>query len=96
MSTTITAPLAPPATRPCAATQRLAVRVEDVPNAVVRVLGILQRRQCRVTSVDFAEADHHRPGRLVVGVVAPPAHAHCVAAWVANLVDVLEVERLDE
>jgi acetolactate synthase small subunit len=95
MSTTVTVPA--PVTHPAgAAAQRLAVRLKDVPNAVVRVLGILQRRQCRVTSVDFAEGDHHRPGRLVVGVIAPPTHAHCVAAWVANLVDVLEVERLDE
>jgi acetolactate synthase regulatory subunit len=85
-----------PRTSPHGGALRLAVRVRDVPDALVRVLGLLQRRRCHITSVDFAASDPHRPGRLVVGVVAPPRHAHCVATWVGNLVDVLAVETLDD
>jgi acetolactate synthase regulatory subunit len=99
MSTTITRRTAtPPRERlpQQAERRRLAVHVRDVPEALIRVLSVLQRRRCRITSVDFAAADRHRPGRLIVSVAAPPAHAHCVVPWVESLVDVLAVERLDE
>ena len=67
------------------------LEVTDDPAAPVRVLVTLQRRRCRIMSVDFRRADRHRPGRLVVSVEAPPSHAHRVGAWLSNLVDVLEV-----
>ena len=73
------------------ATTTFELEVTDDPAAVVRVLGTLQRRRCRITAVDFSRADRHRPGRLLVSVDAPPSHAHRMGAWLANLVDVLEV-----
>jgi acetolactate synthase small subunit len=67
------------------------LEVTDDPGALVRVLVTLQRRRCRIRAVDFSRADRHRPARLVVSVDAPASHAHRVAAWLGNLVDVLEV-----
>ena len=71
---------------------RLLVHLGDSPDALVRVLMILRRRRCGVTSVDFAQADRHYPGRLVVSILAPPAHAHCVPDWLGKLVDVEMVQ----
>jgi acetolactate synthase small subunit len=68
--------------------------VTDDPAALVRVLVTLQRRRCRITAVDFSHADRHRPGRLLVSVDAPAGHAHRMGAWLANLVDVLEVTEI--
>jgi acetolactate synthase small subunit len=70
------------------------LEVTDDPGALVRVLVTLQRRRCRIRAVDFSRADRHRPARLVVSIDAPRSHAHRVAAWLDNLVDVLEVVEL--
>jgi acetolactate synthase small subunit len=67
------------------------LEVTDDPAVLVRVLVTLQRRQCRITAVDFSRADRHRPARLRIAVDAPPSHAHRMGAWLGNLVDVLEV-----
>jgi hypothetical protein len=72
-------------------TQLLQVDLADPADGLARVLTVLRRRQCRVTSVDFVAADRHYGGRLVIGVAAPAAHAHCVPAWVGNLVVVRAV-----
>jgi acetolactate synthase regulatory subunit len=68
--------------------------VGDDPEALVRVLATLRRRRCRITSVSFTEGDRHRPHQLVLGIEAPPAHAHVVTSWIERLVDVAAVHRL--
>jgi acetolactate synthase small subunit len=65
--------------------------VHDGPDVLVRVLTTLRRRRCEITHVDYLARDRHHPGRMVVTIEAPRAHAHCVEAWLANLVDVVEV-----
>ena len=69
----------------------LELQITAGQEVLVRVLGLLQRRRCRVLQVDFVAGDRHYPGRLVIGVEAPAGHAHCVERWVGNLVDVLGV-----
>jgi acetolactate synthase regulatory subunit len=69
----------------------LDVRIRDSPDAIVRVLATLRRRRCRITAVDFAAGDRHRPGCLRIRVLAPLATASSLRHWIANLVDVLEV-----
>ena len=71
--------------------QLLTVDLADRPDALTRVLTVLRRRRCQVTSVEFVAPDRHYTGRLIVGIVAPPAHAHCVPAWLENLVEVRAV-----
>ena len=81
---------------PGAATaQLLAVDLNAGSRSLMRVLSVLHRRQCVVTSIDFASPDRHYDGRLVIGIVAPPAHAHCVRGWLENLVEVRGVDVLD-
>jgi hypothetical protein len=72
----------------------LELELGDDPDALMRVLTVLRRRRCRVTSVDFSGPDRHRAGQLVVGLEPPPTHAHCVDSWLANVVGVLGVERV--
>ena len=76
-------------------TQLLNVELGDPPDGLARVLTVLRRRQCRVIRVDYAAPDRHYGGRLVIVVAAPSAHAHCVRAWVENLVDVRAVTCLE-
>jgi acetolactate synthase regulatory subunit len=71
---------------------QLILEVTESGDVLVRVLGVLQRRRCRVTHVEYVAPDRHRPGRLAIGVEAPANRAHCVESWLANLVDVLSVE----
>jgi acetolactate synthase regulatory subunit len=73
-------------------TALLELELGDCPEALMRVLTVLRRRRCAVTTVEFVAPDRHYRGRLIVGIVPPPAHAHCVERWLANLVDVLKVE----
>jgi acetolactate synthase small subunit len=70
-------------------TCRLRLDVHDGPDVLVRVLTTLRRRRCEITHVDYLARDRHHPGRMVIGIEAPPNHAHCVEAWLANLVDVV-------
>jgi acetolactate synthase regulatory subunit len=72
----------------------LAVELCDMPDALPRVLTVLRRRQCRVMSLEYSARDRDHGGRLVVGVAAPSSHAHCLEAWLENLVDVRSVEAL--
>jgi len=67
----------------------------DAPDVLARILGLLLRRRCTVTRVDFVAADRHRPGRLVLAYEAPAAHADRTLEWLRALVDVLAVEPLD-
>jgi hypothetical protein len=62
------------------------------PAALVRLLTTLRRRQCAVTRVDFRRTEEGEPGWLTIGIVPRPSHAHVVAAWLSNLVDVVAVE----
>jgi acetolactate synthase small subunit len=70
----------------------LELQLGGTQDALVRVLGLLARRRCRVVHVDFVARDRHYPGRLVICVQAPPGRADCVERWLANLVDVVAVE----
>ena len=72
--------------------RNLELRVDQGQDVLVRVLGLLQRRRCRVLQVDFVARDRHRPGRLVICVEPPAGRADCVERWLANLVDVLAVD----
>ncbi len=72
--------------------KRLSVELNGSPDAIVRVLIVLRRRRCRVTSVEFVAGDRHYEGRLEIGVAAPASHAHCVEDWLGQLVDVRSVE----
>jgi acetolactate synthase small subunit len=69
----------------------LELQITASQEVLVRVLGLLQRRRCRVHQVDYVAGDRHYPGRLVIGVEPPAGHAHCVEGWLGNLVDVLGV-----
>jgi hypothetical protein len=73
---------------------RVTLDVHHGPDVLVRVLTTLRRRRCEITAVDYVARDRHHPGRMVIALQAPPAHAHCVEAWLANLVDVVEVARV--
>ena len=68
--------------------RRLALDVGSAPDVLVRVLGLLRRRRCRVVAVHFHEADRHGPGRFELTVLAPPRTAERVQAWLLGLVDV--------
>jgi hypothetical protein len=62
-------------------------------SALLRALSVLHRRHCRVTGVEYeaAPSAEGAPERLNLRLHAPPAHAHCVAAWLSALVDVRRV-----
>jgi acetolactate synthase regulatory subunit len=70
----------------------LELRLGETQDALVRVLGLLQRRRCRVVQVDFVARDRHYPGRLVICVEPPAGRADTLERWLANLVDVVAVE----
>jgi len=83
---------APASTRGLAC--RVALDVHDGPDVLVRVLTLLRKRRCVITGVDYLAPDRHHPGRMVIALDAPMTHAHCVEAWLANLVDVVEVAQI--
>jgi acetolactate synthase regulatory subunit len=93
--TTMSAPTAPAPTGTTGRDRTLDVRLEgDDPNALLRVLGVLRRRGCLITHVDYRAADRHGPGWLTIGVEPPRGRGHSLEAWVGNLVDVAAVETL--
>jgi hypothetical protein len=71
--------------------RNLELEITASQEVLFRVLGLLQRRRCRVLQVDYVAGDRHYPGRLSIGVEAPAGHAHCVESWLGNLVDVTGV-----
>ena len=62
----------------------------DSPTALLRILVLLHRRRCRVTEAEYRSridgSDY-----LDLRVQAPPAHAHCLPAWLSALLDVRRV-----
>jgi acetolactate synthase small subunit len=72
--------------------RNLELHLGEAQDALMRVLGLLQRRRCRVVGVDYVARDRHYPGRLVICVETPPGRGDCVERWLANLVDVVAVE----
>ena len=70
---------------------RRATLDRDAPDVLVRVLTTLRRRGCAVVAVDYRVSDRHREGWLAVDYTPPPRSEQAVAAWLGNLVDVLEV-----
>jgi len=91
-SSTLEAPAMPSATL---ARRRTAVlHVQDTPDALVRVLTTLRRRNCTIIGVDYRAADRHRPGHLTVDYAPPPRCEETVQRWLANLVDVIAVDEL--
>jgi acetolactate synthase regulatory subunit len=87
-----TADLQRPSVRAGGARRRLALHVTDGRDVLLRILIVLRRRGCTVTHVDYAAADRHGPGHLVIGVEAPAGRAHRIDRWLANLVEVIAVE----
>jgi acetolactate synthase small subunit len=69
----------------------LDIDLADRTGALMRVLTVLSRRRCEISSIDFAAVDRRRQARLTIGVVAPAGRAHCIEAWLENLVDVRAV-----
>ena len=59
----------------------------DSPTALLRTLVLLHRRRCRVTEAEYRSridgSDY-----LDLRVQAPPAHVHCVPAWLSALLEV--------
>ena len=78
--------------RPEGTRRSLALEVTTSNEVLARVLGLLLRRRCRVTGVDYVARDRHYPGRLVVAFEAPPGRARCVEAGLGKLVEVLAVQ----
>ena len=72
-------------------TKNLELQLAETQDSLLRVLGLLQRRRCRVVQVDFVARDRHYPGRFVLCVETPPGRGDCVERWLANLVDVVDV-----
>jgi acetolactate synthase regulatory subunit len=89
----ITAPRTIPSTLDSRAARprRYAVETTGRGDVLVRALALLRRRGCRIVAVDFHEADRHGPGRFELCVQAPPRTEHRIEAWLAALVDVVEV-----
>jgi acetolactate synthase regulatory subunit len=73
-------------------TMNLELQLAESQDALLRVLGLLQRRRCRVVQVDFVARDRHYPGRFVLCVETPAGRGDCVERWLTNLVDVVAVE----
>lgn len=71
---------------------KINLTVREDTDALVRVLVTLRRRGCRVIAVDYHQGDRHRAGWMTITYDPPARHAHAVAGWLRNLVDVLEVE----
>lgn len=71
--------------------RRATLEVRDAPDVLVRVLTTLRRRGCALVSVDYRVGDRHRAGWLDVAYTPPARCEHQVAAWLRNLVDVLDV-----
>jgi acetolactate synthase regulatory subunit len=67
---------------------QLQLQTTDSPDVLLRVLTTLRRRGCTITSVDYAEGDRHRPGRLEICLRTAPRTEHRIEAWLAGLVEV--------
>ena len=84
---------APEPDDPPAARRSYVLELDDVPEALERVLAQLRRRGCRVTDVAFAAPYvAGGPANLVVGTEAPHPRAHLVESWLAEVVSVVSVE----
>jgi hypothetical protein len=59
----------------------------DRPAALLRTLVLLHRRRCRVSEAEYRSRIDGRD-YLNLRVQAPPAHAHCVPAWLSALLEV--------
>ncbi|MGA2011614.1 MAG: hypothetical protein ABSH51_13945 [Solirubrobacteraceae bacterium] len=62
----------------------------ESPTALLRVVAALHRRRCRVTEADYRSL-LSGCDRLELRLRAPRAHAHCVEAWLAALLEVRHV-----
>jgi len=74
---------------------KVELEVRDDSTALVRVLMLLQRRQCHFEAVDFIAADAHGAGRFRVAFTAPVTRSHCAAHWLEKLIEVVSVELVD-
>jgi acetolactate synthase regulatory subunit len=91
MSVITSSPIAAQLDAGAARPRRYTVETTGRDDVLVRALALLRRRGCRIVAVDFHEADRHRPGRFDVCVEAPSRTEHRIEAWLAALVDVVEV-----
>ena len=70
------------------------LEITDRPDVLARVVTLCQQRRCQVTSLSYSAGDRHRAAGLVLSVRAPSWHGDRLAAWLAGLVDVLDVQEL--
>ena len=59
--------------------------------ALQRVITLCRRRGLRIRHLEFARADTHRPGLLIMSVECASGRAGSATAWLQNLVGVTEV-----
>jgi acetolactate synthase regulatory subunit len=74
--------------------QTWSIELNDTPDAIVRVLGVLRHRQCSPLSIDYVRTARCAPGHLVVSVCCVGGRPHRVNAWLCALVDVRSVHRV--
>jgi acetolactate synthase small subunit len=67
------------------------LEITDQPDVLARIVTLCGQRRCQVTGLSYRAADRHRAAELVLSVRAPSWHGDRLAAWLAGLVDVLEV-----
>ena len=67
------------------------MQLSDEPDALMRVLSLLRRRQCRILNVDYEACDRDRPTGLRVLVRLSGGRPDALEAWLDGLVDVIEV-----
>ena len=72
-------------------THRYTLDLDARPDVLPRVVNLVRRRGCEIVSLQFAQGDCHRPGRLELAVRVDERHARPMAHWLGALVDVRSV-----
>ena len=83
--------ISPSASTAAARPRRFGLETTGRDDVLVRVLTLLRRRGCRIVSLDFHEADRHRPERFELAIDAPARIEHSLESWLTGLVDVVSV-----
>jgi acetolactate synthase small subunit len=71
--------------------RRFALELTDCPDVLPRIVTLCQQRRCQITALTYAAGDRHRAAELTLSVRASSWHGDRLAAWLAGLVDVLDV-----
>jgi acetolactate synthase regulatory subunit len=72
-------------------THQLELTVAAAPLVLDRIVAVCRARQCAISALQFAAADRHRPGRVLVTFEADAARARVVAHRLAGMPGVLAV-----